>query len=199
MPSFALIVGLSLTACSPDSQPNTNNAAKTAATASSTVRPSSPVPSSPTPTETSISFEADSQDKSCSQILTPEALYELDSNLISGNSPINPSGDFALQASSLGGTSCTIFNTSTGQEIQVFVTKLTPTSGKKMTSKIDSLKSSTKTYEASIGVTGIYSADSSVGTAQFMNKNYWVVIAEPLPGGNVNTAKLSNLIYTALQ
>ena len=194
---LVLAAGFSLVACSSEAEPINSTSSKP--TSSSSAKTSATVSPIPTPSETAFVFQADSQDKSCSQILTPQALYELDPNLITGNSPSSPAGSYAQQASSLGGTGCTIFNTSTKQEIQVFVTKLTAPSGKQMTTNIESLKSSAKTYEASIGVTGIYSADSTVGTAQFMNKNYWVVIAEPLPGGNVNTAKLSNLIYTALQ
>lgn len=152
-----------------------------------------------TPSASFPAIEAATQDKNCADIVNPDALYELDPNLVVGNAATENIGSYSAQVLNLGGSSCVITNLSTGVDIQISIVKLTNKSAHQMQSSIEALEQSSKSYEASIGVKGAYSNDGTVGTAQFMNKDYWVVIAEPMPGGNVNTAKLSNLIYTALQ
>lgn len=193
---LALSLSLSLVACSPSPE-KPNSVSPTPKSSHTSATPTAEI--SPTPTVTAFEYEAAKQDITCSEILTADAIYDLNPNLIIGGTPTTALGSYSQQSANLGGVGCTLINMSTGQEFQVFLTKLTPISGKQMAQSIESLKSSEKTYEASIGVTGAYSSAANVGTAQFMNKDYWVVIAEPLPGGNVNTAKLSNLIYTGLQ
>ncbi|CAO1650723.1 arginyl-tRNA synthetase [Salinibacterium sp. NSLL150] len=119
---------------------------------------------------TSPDPEATPVDIACTELISPQAMYDFNSNFLLLNSFTPPAGSTAETAFESRGTICRWENSTSGVTIDVSVAQPTP-------AKYDSLKSNSGASTSSFD--GYFAVSGGVGTAQVFAGAYWATLSSP--------------------
>ncbi|MGV8851041.1 MAG: arginyl-tRNA synthetase [Rhodoglobus sp.] len=156
---------LLLTACVPAEPeltgPNPTRTAGSSATPPATpdAEPSSPATSDP---------EATAVDVACTDLISPQAMYDFNPNFLLLNSFTPAANSPAAAALASKGVACRWENSTSGITIDVSVAKPSP-------SKLDTFKS--QAGSPANGFDGYFSVANGTGTAQVFSGSYWATLS----------------------
>lgn len=127
----------------------------------------------PTPTPTASASDVDGIPMSipCTELITPQAMYDYNPNfgLEAGHQPV--SGSLAAAVLKQNGVACSWINQTSGQRIEIAVAKLPEAHSTALKNELVTTSHSVPTYR----VEGYFTLNGSVGEAQAFPDPYWVV------------------------
>ncbi|WP_010205067.1 hypothetical protein [Salinibacterium sp. PAMC 21357] len=156
---------LLLTACVPtESEPTSPTSTRTSAPSSTPSDSSTPEPSS----SASSDPEATAVNLACTDLITPQAMYDFNPNFLLLNSFTPAAGSPAATALASKGVACRWENSTSGVTIDVSVAQPSP-------ANVDSLKS--KAGGKAAGFDGYFAVSGDTGTAQVFDGAYWATLS----------------------
>ncbi|MGV8876735.1 MAG: arginyl-tRNA synthetase [Rhodoglobus sp.] len=154
---------LMLTACV-QSPPEPLGANPTPTSSASSTPSASPTPSAAASTDP----QATAVKISCSELISPQAMYDFNPNFLLLNNFSPAAGSFAATALTAQGVACRWQNSTSGVTIDVSVAKPAP-------AKLESIKSTAGS--AADGFNGYFAVNSGTGTAQVFTGGYWATLS----------------------
>jgi hypothetical protein len=134
-----------------------------------TINPSSTPPAEPEPASSAPNDpEATAVDVACTDLISPQAMYDFNPNFLLLNSFTPAAGTPAATALASEGVACRWENSTSGIMIDVSVAKPAP-------NKLDGLKSNAGGPAS--GFDGYFAAAGDTGTAQIFSGTYWVTLS----------------------
>lgn len=166
-------LAVSLSACA-----NTNPVPATSSSNTATAEPTPDTkPSTPAGAITSVPFG-----KTCDDILSPEALYELKGGAnYSPNPNFTPAaGSTAAKIVAMQGATCGYVNETSGETFNISVAEVTPDSAAALKAQIASefgANTLVASYSPNSTIQGYFKVANGIGEAQVGTSIYWISIA----------------------
>lgn len=134
-------------------------------------------PSEPAPTASvAVAIKGEAVGISCSDIFTPDSLYEMNSNLAEVNQNIPDSNSTGSQIRGISGVSCDYVNLSGGATTEVSVAKVTSESVPVLAANLSSLGAPIPLVLDAISCSVYFSTQAERGVTQALCGQHWVTV-----------------------
>jgi hypothetical protein len=134
----------------------------------------------------------------CEDVLTPQALYELNPNLALIPDVRRGLTPETTEIEALGGLACQISNLSSTNDTEIAMVKLTANSAARQSAAL--LSAGLYTPQA-IGedLVSFFNFSEGIGQLQFVYKNYWVAIASSSISDGLQASAFAGIVKANLQ
>lgn len=163
-------------------------------TESNDVASAIPTPTTPAP----VLDESKPIYKTCSELISIEALYDFNPNYAYDASKTPESGSLGAKAKEKSGVFCSYVNLSNGDRLDVSVAQFSPISISDWTKTVTENSRPTDAYGASPGILGFFSRSKNEGVSQAIQGNNWVAITSSTFYEAVDSVPLMSIVLNSL-